>query len=243
MKLIFILASVFLIPGAVIALVDPLLVIISWHPVLYPIAGGFLAAVVIYYLMLRRYYTLQVFEHEFTHAIVAVLFLRRVSGFVATERGGHITHSGRFGGRFGDMMITLAPYFLPTFPLALALIRPVVPDTWFPWYDVLIGATLGYHTTSTIDETITNYRATTSSSMGSSASSGTDIGKVGIVTSTFLITALTIVAHGVVLHLIVGGYRSAGQYFIGTVEKSAAVYLGIWTTAAEIFGGLIKQLN
>lgn len=243
MRLIFILLAIFLTPGAIIALAEPLMVLFGRHPVLYPIVAGFVAAVALYYLLLRRYYALQVFEHEFTHAIVALMFFRRVSGFVATERGGHITHSGRFGGHFGDMMITLAPYFLPTLTLGLALIRPIAPDIWFPWFDVLIGATLGYHTTSTIDETITNYRATTNSGMGSAASSGTDIDKVGIVTSTFLITALTVLAHGAVVNLIVGGYRSAGQYFIGTLEQSAELYLGIWTSFADFLSGITAQIN
>lgn len=225
MKIVLVLLGIFLIPGSIMALLDPLLVLSEREPVLHPLLGGLAVAVVLYYLVIRHDDVPQVFEHELTHAIVALMFLRRISGFVATEKGGYVKHEGNFGGKVGNIMITLAPYFLPTFTLGLALLRPTAPDEWFPWFDVLIGITLGYHTASTIDAVPKNYSATKRPSLSPSEVVDTDLGQVGLLPSAVLITALTVLAHGAALHLIVDGYGAAGHYFISAIEQSATTYL------------------
>ncbi len=130
MKLIFILISILIIPGAFIGLGDSFLLLFKTPHVFYPVIIGFVFATILYYAVLRNYYAIQNFEHELTHAIVALAFFRRINRFVSTSRGGYISHSGGFGGPVGNVLITLAPYYLPTFTLIMALLRPLIPLVW-----------------------------------------------------------------------------------------------------------------
>jgi len=94
-----------------------------WPPFLYGLIPG-----AVFYLIVRRSRIVQVFEtfeHELTHAIVALLFLRRIRNFTVTpDEGGSVQHTGGFGGSFGDEMIGLAPYYLPTFAFFSAFLYP-----------------------------------------------------------------------------------------------------------------------
>ncbi len=62
----------------------------------------------------RRVRFWQVFSHELSHLIFAVLFLRKMTGFVVNEDSGVVSYKGR-----GNWIISLAPYSLPFFTLVL----------------------------------------------------------------------------------------------------------------------------
>jgi hypothetical protein len=219
MKLILILLSILIIPGAMIGLGDSFLLLLNIPVIFYPVLIGFVIATILYYAVLRSHYAIQNFEHELTHAIVALAFFRRIDSFVSTSRGGYISHSGGFGGPVGSVLITLGPYYLPTFTMILALFRPLVPFPWFPWYDGVIGCTFGYHTVSTVDEIVRNYSKRWFNYVGTNKPTQTDIGKTGLITSAFIIIALTSLLHGIVLYLLTGGYHAVGQYFVLVYEK------------------------
>lgn len=119
-----------------------------------PLAVGTAVGIVVYMMFLVKYSTFRTFEHELTHAIAALMFFRKVSGFVIRQdKGGCITHSNGFGGWFGDDFIGMAPYVMPTVTLLAAIVRPFLNETAFPWYDGLIGFTFAFHVLSTINKT------------------------------------------------------------------------------------------
>ena len=121
--------------------------------------GTFIGAIIDHYVA-RKLPFFRVYEHEFTHGLVALLFLREIKDFKVTfSRGGHVSFTDGFGGQFGNMVIILAPYVLPTVTCILVIVRACLSQP-LPWFDVLIGMSLGFHTCSTIAETRTNWSRT-----------------------------------------------------------------------------------
>jgi len=56
-----------------------------------------------------------------------------------------VEYSGGFGGKFGNLLITMAPYFLPTFSIMAVLFIPLVRPQNIFYYLVFIGFTLVFH--------------------------------------------------------------------------------------------------
>ncbi len=213
MKILLVLLSILVFPGAIRGVSGSFLVLIHNEEIFHPFIAGIALFIVLYYLLLKKWYSLQVFDHELTHAVVALLFLRKITSFRSSSQGGYVGHSGGFGGELGNMFITLAPYFFPTFTLLTCSLRPLVPVNWFPWYDLLIGATLGYHFASTIDDIKLNYTNRTFFRVGTNISTSTDISKTGFITSTIAIIAFTILVHAIIFYMLTGGYSAVWSLF------------------------------
>ena len=94
---------------------------------------------------------LAIFEHEFTHMIAALLtFHRPKSMKIDPDHGGSFGYYGE-----GNWLITLAPYFVPTFPLLLMLVSAFfvragggLPDFYIP----SLGMMFGYHLISNVQQ-------------------------------------------------------------------------------------------
>lgn len=99
------------------------------------------ARMVFCWLLARELAVWTVLVHELTHAMVGLLFLRRVRGLAATDAGGVVALDQ--GG--DNFLITLAPYCLPTLALlwlpALTLLREQHQDL----AAFMLGILLGYH--------------------------------------------------------------------------------------------------
>ena len=88
-----------------------------------------------------------IFEHEFTHMFAALLtFHRPKSMRIESGVGGSFGYYGE-----GNWLITLAPYFIPTFPILMMLFSIVwlmferrLPDMFIP----VLGMLFGYHLAS-----------------------------------------------------------------------------------------------
>ncbi|MDP8225560.1 MAG: hypothetical protein P9L99_19525 [Candidatus Lernaella stagnicola] len=199
---------------------------------------GFAAYLPIHFVFVRRWYGLQTLEHELTHAIFAILFLRRVTRFVATARdGGVVYHQGSFGGEFGDLAIGLGPYVFPTFTVLVALLRPVFSVDYLPIVDGLIGFTLGFHTLTTISETIQGF-ATRQFIDVDGQPTESDIGRVGVVFAAIYIPFFTLFYHGIVLAQMRSGFAATWQF----IRTGALLGWGHATALAALVHGLVMQL-
>ena len=93
------------------------------------------------------------FTHEFTHLIFALFFFRKIYRFKVDDKDSHVSYSN---GWFGYHLITLAPYFVPIFTLALLPWR-FTTGTATPVFlhaiDVLIGFTYAFHVCCWIKQT------------------------------------------------------------------------------------------
>ena len=90
---------------------------------------------------------LTIFAHEFTHMLAAVLTGHKPKNMsIIPDKGGSFTYLGK-----GNWLITIAPYFFPTFPFLWML-----GGVWFEcrgqsfpiWYIMTFGALVGYHIVS-----------------------------------------------------------------------------------------------
>lgn len=193
---------------------------------LWPLLVGFALGLVLDHVLFHKVPGLETFEHELTHAIAALMFFRRVTGFSVTRhRGGYCVHTGGFGGRLGDDFITMAPYVLPTFTFLSVMIRPLLPAGVFPWFDVWIGLTFGYHILSNLREVRQSWsRNWFVSSSGEYAQ--TDLGKSGLVFSFLYIPVVSLAILGLMAAVLAGGYRGIAVW--ATVFWRAEVLAVTW---------------
>jgi hypothetical protein len=136
-------------------------------------AAGF----ILFEIIFKRLWGFSTFEHELSHALVALLFFRRIKKFKVTRfDGGYVEYTNGFGGEAGNHFIALGPYFLPTFTLLSVLVRPFFPIAWFPWFDVWIGITFSYQTMNNIEELRRNWTRERFRLAGGVQLTNTDIG-------------------------------------------------------------------
>lgn len=81
-----------------------------------------------------------IFRHELTHLLWAKIFKGKMISLYISRSGGYAHHHG--GLRFGQSLVTLAPYFFPLVPLVLLLLRAIVRLELTVYLSGLIGFTL-----------------------------------------------------------------------------------------------------
>lgn len=90
-------------------------------------------------------------EHELTHTLFALLTLHKIVDFKATDSlGGHMQFSGVGG---GNWLITIAPYFFPTFSMIIIGFIYLAQSQYYPMLITLLGYSIVYHIHSTYIET------------------------------------------------------------------------------------------
>ena len=93
------------------------------------------------------------FTHEFTHLLFALLFCRKIHRFNVDNKDSHVSFSG---GWFGYHAITLSPYCVPIFTLALLPWRLTTGSTtpgFLAAIDILIGFTYAFHICCWVSQT------------------------------------------------------------------------------------------
>ncbi len=110
--------------------------------------SGAAAFCLIWFLWLsRRPGFWSILEHELTHALFALLFLKRIHALrVQRRQGGAVTMES------GNVVIALAPYFFPLLTACLLLLKPMVrPGLNLVW-NALLGFSLAFHWVSLLQE-------------------------------------------------------------------------------------------
>ncbi len=155
-------------------------------------AIGFGVFFILWIGVLRKKYFYSTFEHELTHLLVGLLFLKKPVGFKATAReGGVVTLYG------GNFIITLAPYFLPTLSFLLLPLYLVIQPTFYPYFFGILGFLTSYHIFSTIQE----FRYTQP-----------DIRKAGPVFSTVFLIFANILFYGMILFFLDRRFAGIGEF-------------------------------
>ncbi len=85
-----------------------------------------------------------IFAHESTHMLAAVLTGHKPVGMkIEQDKGGSFSYLGK-----GNWLITIAPYFLPTFPFIWMLVGVffgMQNGQFEPWYIITYGFWVGFH--------------------------------------------------------------------------------------------------
>jgi hypothetical protein len=242
MRFLLGLFALFIIPGSAVAFWDALQVIAHNKELWIPLVIGFAAGIPVYFTMIRKIPYISTFEHELTHAIVALLFFRKIHKFIVTSRrGGQVQYSGNFGGEFGNLLIGLAPYYLPTFTLITVMVRPFLPDGWFPMFDGFIGATLAFHACSTPEETKLAWTKRSFTGAGDNQKTKSDIGKVGYIVAFLVIAGFGLFLLGLALQLIGSGYAGTWHFLKQVGKNSWETYAALIRETYSYLSPILKQ--
>lgn len=140
---------------------------------------------------------LETFEHEMTHLLIGLLFLKIPVGFrVSAHEGGEIRQIGR--GTTGEIWVTLAPYFFPTVSLFVLIIA------YFANLDTLI--LLGILGWTTVFHLVSNW--------GETSFRQPDLQKAGIIRTILILPVMNLICYGAVLSFVAGGGKGFGQFLL-----------------------------
>lgn len=181
--------AVLLLPNSVQASLELVRKIVAEPKPVLPLLGGLGLYVFLWWRLFRRAIFgsfLPTLEHEVTHAVFALATLHKVTGLRATWRsGGHVSYQGT-----GNWLITIAPYFFPTICLIILTTSMLLPTALLSPVGALMGATIGYHITSTFRETHAGQ---------------SDLKKVGWLFGLLFLPTANIISYGVLLSFCYGG--------------------------------------
>lgn len=160
--------------------------------------AGFVVFFPVQFVARRLFYRfwcyLQTLEHELTHLIIGLFFLKIPTGIrVTAHDGGEVRQIGR--GTTGQTWISLAPYFFPTVSLA------IIVSAYF--LDIKTDILLGLLGWSTAFHLISNWTQTSFRQ--------TDLQDAGIVKTILILPIMNLICYGSVLAFVEKG--SSG--FIG----------------------------
>lgn len=113
----------------------------------YYLFAGFIAFFAVFLIprLRNNFRWLMKFTHEFTHVFFAILFFRKINRFKVDSEDSYVSYSN---GWFGYHLITLSPYFVPLFTLALLPWRfttGTATPVFLHTIDALIGFTYAFH--------------------------------------------------------------------------------------------------
>lgn len=198
------LAAVVVLPGTIQALWQLLGKITNAPAPLYPFFVGFIGYFLAWKFFFKHRFTgsfLSTLEHELTHAVIAIATFHPVTGISSTWKdGGEMTYSGK-----GNWLITIAPYFLPTISVVLAISTVLMPEFLKLYMGYALGATIAYHMTSTWRET---------------HSGQTDLQKVGFGFTLIFLPAANLVSYGIMIEFCLAGTSGVRAFLTRTIENS-----------------------
>ena len=112
---------------------------------LLPIAG---TAVLWYVIPGLAGSPLTIFAHEATHMLAAVLTFHKPTGMnIVEDKGGSFSYAGK-----GNWFITIAPYFVPTFPLIWMIVGLFLKQPFETWYIFSYGFLVGFHISANLTQ-------------------------------------------------------------------------------------------
>lgn len=140
-----------------------------------------------FWMIFRRF--LQVvctFEHELTHLIVGLLFLKIPKSFNVTfTQGGYVE---MYGGK--NFLVTLAPYFLPTVCYLMLPLVWFLPAQSLPIFFGILGASVAFHLLSGWQEF--HFKQS-------------DLHDAGLIFSVLFLPVANLMFFGAILALVIGG--------------------------------------
>jgi hypothetical protein len=139
---------------------------------------------------------LETFEHELTHLLIGLLFLKIPVGIrVSAHEGGEVRQIG-FGST-GQIWVTLAPYFFPTVSLFVLIFAYFAGLNNMTLLAVL-GFTTAFHLVSNWGET--SFRQP-------------DLQKAGVLKTILILPVMNLLCYGAVLAYVAGGGKGFTNFW------------------------------
>lgn len=146
---------------------------------------------------------LETLEHELTHLLVGLIFLKIPVGIrVSAHEGGEVRQIGL--GTTGQTWVTLAPYFFPTVSLAVLIVAYL-----FSVNTIYLLGLLGW---TTVFHLISNW--------GETSFRQPDLKKAGVVKSVLILPVMNLICYGSILAFVAGGQKGFGGFWIEGLSSS-----------------------
>ncbi len=162
-------------------------------------------------LFLSAWNYLETLEHELTHLLIGLLFLKIPVGIrVSAHEGGEVRQIG-FGST-GQTWVALAPYFFPTislFVLIFAYFIDLNPKTFL----AVLGWTTAFHL-------ITNWSETSFRQP--------DLQKAGTLKTLLILPVMNLISYGSILAFVAGGRKGFGGFWYEGLRGSLNLASAIW---------------
>jgi len=162
-------------------------------------------------LFLSAWNYLETLEHELTHLLIGLLFLKIPVGIrVSAHEGGEVRQIG-FGST-GQTWVALAPYFFPTislFVLIFAYFIDLNPKTFL----AVLGWTTAFHLVTNWSET--SFRQP-------------DLQKAGTLKTLLILPVMNLISYGSILAFVAGGRKGFGNFWYEGLRGSFNLASAIW---------------
>ena len=180
---------------------------------------AFLAGLIIFFPCLfvaRRLFSsawnyLETLEHELTHLLVGLLFLKIPVGIrVSAHEGGEVRQIG-FGST-GQTWVALAPYFFPTISLFVLIIAYFI-DLNTKTFLAVLGWTAAFHLVTNWSET--SFRQP-------------DLQKAGILKTLLILPVMNLISYGSILAYVAGGRKGFGAFWFEGFSHAFNFASAVW---------------
>jgi hypothetical protein len=157
---------------------------------------------------------LQTLEHELTHLLIGLLFLKIPVGIrVSAHEGGEVRQIGL--GTTGQTWVTLAPYFFPTVSLAVLI---------FAYFANLNSRLLlGILGWTTLFHLVTNWSETSFRQP--------DLQRAGLLKTLLILPVMNLICYGSVLAYVAGGAKRFGGFWYEGLSSSLALLKHVISSA------------
>jgi hypothetical protein len=154
---------------------------------------------------------LETLEHELTHLLIGLLFLKIPVGFrVSAHEGGEVRQIGL--GTTGQIWVTLAPYFFPTISLAVLIVAYFAELNTLTLLGIL-GWTTAFHLVSNWGET--SFRQP-------------DLQKAGILKTLLILPVMNLICYGAVLAFVAGAGKGFRNFWTQGFAETFNLFSKIW---------------
>ncbi len=163
------------------------------------------AAFYAFWLLFRKWLVfICTLEHEITHLLFGLLFLKLPRGFrVTLHEGGHVKLKG------SNFLIYLAPYFFPTISFALLILLVFIPPDYRTPAYALLGASAAFHLVSTWADLRPGQ---------------TDLRKAGLIFSLVFLPPANLAAYGSLLAFVTGGLPQVADFWRTAASYSISIF-------------------
>jgi hypothetical protein len=154
---------------------------------------------------------LQTLEHEMTHLLIGLLFLKIPVGIrVSAHEGGEVRQIGL--GTTGQTWIALAPYFFPTISLAVLIVAYLA--------SLETKLLLGFLGWTTAFHFVTNWAETSFRQP--------DLKKAGWMKSLLILPVMNVICYGAVLAFVAGGGKGFGNFWVEGLSGALGYAKELW---------------
>ncbi len=154
---------------------------------------------------------LQTLEHELTHLLIGLLFLKIPTGIrVSAHEGGEVRQIGF--GTTGQIWVTLAPYFFPTISVAVLIVAYFLQLNTLLLIGIL-GWTTAFHLVTNWSET--SFRQP-------------DLQKAGILKTILILPVMNLICYGAVLAFIADGSKGFSVFWLQGFREAFHLAINIW---------------